>query len=94
MVEAGGDLGFADESLPERVVVGELGTEHLQRDLAAQPDVLGQVDDRHPAAADHPDHSMSGELGSHPRIGHAQSTGVAAVSENAGCPAADTHSHV
>ena len=91
MVEAGGDLGLADEALPERVVIRELWTEDLQRDLAAQPDVLRQVDDRHPATADDAHHAMSGELGSHPRIGHAQSTGVAAVSENAGCPAADTH---
>ena len=91
MVEAGGDLGLADEALPERVVIGELGTEDLQRDLAAQSDVLGQVDDRHPSAADHPDHAMPRELASLPRIGHAQSTGVETVSENAGCSAADTH---
>ncbi len=66
VVEAGGDLGLADEALPERVIIGELGTEDLQRDLAAQPDVLGQVDDRHPTAADHPHHAMPRELGSRP----------------------------
>ena len=91
MVEAGGDLGLADEALPERIVIRELWTEDLQRDFAAQPDVLRQVDDRHPATADDAHHAMSCELGSHPRIGHAHPTGEATVSEYAGCPAADIH---
>jgi hypothetical protein len=52
MVERGGELGLADEPLAEPLVLRELGREYLERDLALQADVLGEVDRAHPPAAE------------------------------------------
>ena len=49
-----GDPRLADESLAEPVVRGELGREHLQRDLRPSRHVLGAVDDAHAAPAEQP----------------------------------------
>ncbi len=48
-VGCGGDL--TQESLPAQGG-GELGAEHLDGDLAPVPQVLGEVDDSHPARAE------------------------------------------
>ena len=51
MLEPGGELDLAEEALgAERG--GELGMEHLERDRAVVPEVLGQVDGGHAAAAE------------------------------------------
>ena len=52
MVERGSELGLADEPLPEPIVIGDLGREHLERDLALQSHVLGQIDGAHAAATE------------------------------------------
>ena len=52
MVELRRDLGLAPEPLERRSVDREAGVEDLERDLAVEPRVLGEVDGRLPAAAD------------------------------------------
>ena len=51
MAEPRGDLDLAQEALAADGV-GELGLEQLDRDLAAVAQIVGEVDGRHPAAAD------------------------------------------
>ena len=41
-----------EEALAERDVVGEMWREQLQRDVAVEREVVGAVDDTHPAAAE------------------------------------------
>ena len=96
MVETGGDARFADEPLPERFILGELGTEDLQRDPAPEAQVLGQVDDGHPSSPDHRCHPMTGDLGPHPAVGRHQwhATGSVGVSLNGGWSSADTQCQV
>ena len=48
--EPGGGLGFAAQPVQELRVVGQMGMEDLQRDIALQPLVRGEVDGGHPAA--------------------------------------------
>ena len=52
MVEGGGDPRLAQEALAEALVLGELGRDHLERDLAPEAFFLGAVDRTHPPAAD------------------------------------------
>ena len=52
MVERGRDPRLAQEALAEALVLGELGRDHLERDLAPEPCLLGTVDRTHPPAAD------------------------------------------
>src|SRR6185312_8580511 len=52
MVEAGGELALAAEALPE-VIARELGGQQLESHRAVQRELLGAVDDRHTADADH-----------------------------------------
>jgi hypothetical protein len=47
VVERGREPGLADEPLAESFVLGELRREHVERDLALQPVVLGEVHDAH-----------------------------------------------
>jgi len=47
-----GHARLADEAPAEALVLGQLGGEQLERHLPAQPEVLGPVDDGHPAAAE------------------------------------------
>jgi hypothetical protein len=51
MVEPGGDLDLAQESVVAQRC-GKLGAEHLERHLAVQFQVLGEIDRSHPAAAE------------------------------------------
>ena len=51
MLEVGGELDLGQEPLGADHG-GELGAQHLERDPAVVPDVLGQVDGRHAAGAD------------------------------------------
>ena len=50
VVDRGGDLALAPEARAELVVLGLLGRDHLQRDLALEALVERAVDDAHPAA--------------------------------------------
>ena len=51
MLQARGDADLAQEALgAERR--GELGAQHLERDLAVVPEVVGEVDRGHAAAAE------------------------------------------
>ena len=52
VVHGGRGARFADEPLPERLVPGQLGRQHLDRDRALEPDVVGAVDHGHAAPAD------------------------------------------
>ena len=45
-----------------------LDGQQLERDLPLQPQVLGQVDDAHPAAAEQRLDPVAGELGADPRV--------------------------
>ena len=45
--------GFAQKALDDRVVVGDLGQQELERDALAEMDVRRSNDDPHAAAADH-----------------------------------------
>ena len=69
MFERGGGSALPDEPLPERLVLCQRRVQHLQRDLAPQPQVAGEVDHRHRAAADDRLDPMARKLGAHPRIG-------------------------
>ncbi len=51
MLQPGGEADLAEEALGAEGG-GELGMEDLERDGAVEPDVLGQVDRRHAAAAE------------------------------------------
>ena len=51
MLELGGGLDLVDEPLGAEHG-GELGLEHLDRDLSVVPQVLGEVDRRHAARAE------------------------------------------
>ena len=52
MVERGRDLRLAEEALAEALVLGELGRDDLERDLAPETLLLGTVDGAHPPSAD------------------------------------------
>ena len=61
VLEARGELRLEQEAATEAVVVGELVREHLDRDLAAEVDVLGEVHGAHRAAAEQPLHAKARE---------------------------------
>ena len=51
--------GLAAEAGDEALVVGEVLAHHLQRDLAVEPLVDGQVDRRHPAVGEPTEHAVA-----------------------------------
>ena len=51
MIERGSGAGFALKTLEGQLVFGKLFGQEFQRDIASQPDVFGQVDHPHAAAA-------------------------------------------
>jgi hypothetical protein len=63
VIQTGRDPGLADESLAERLVVGQVWGEDLQGHLAPEAEMLGEVDDARAAPADHTLDPMSRELG-------------------------------
>ena len=72
MLEVGGDLHFAEETLGAEGG-GQVGPEDLDCDLAVVFEVLGQVDRGHPARAEFPLDPVSASEGrceSVLRIGH------------------------
>jgi hypothetical protein len=69
MVEAGRQLGLGQQALPETRVFCELGREQLERNLALQPQILGQIDDPHTAAAEDVLDPVAEELAAHVQLG-------------------------
>jgi hypothetical protein len=61
VVEGGGDPRLAQKALAEALVRRQVVGEELERDAPAQPQVLGQVDDAHPAPAEQPLDPVAGE---------------------------------
>ena len=53
MLERHRELGLPGEPLAETLVERELGRDELERHCPLEPQVVGAVDDAHPAAADH-----------------------------------------
>jgi hypothetical protein len=71
MVDRGGELRLAKEAVTERLVLGEAGSEQLERDPPLEPQVLGQIDDAHAAEAEQRLDPVAGELGADPGVvGH------------------------
>ena len=68
MLQRGGHPRLAQEALPERHVLGQLRREQLQRDVAVEREIVGAVDDAHPAAADQRLDPIAGELGTDARV--------------------------
>jgi hypothetical protein len=58
VIQGGGRARFALEPLDRLRIGGELGRKELQRDAAAQANVLGLIDDTHSAAAEELDHAV------------------------------------
>ncbi len=52
VVDRGRELGLPQEALAEGRVLGQVGGEELERDVASQADVLGEVDDTHTTATE------------------------------------------
>ena len=69
VLESGDDARLTDEALSEGRVLRERRVQDLQRHLAAQTEMVGDVDDRHPTAADDGLDPIARKLGAHPRIG-------------------------
>jgi hypothetical protein len=51
MIEAGRQLRFGEETLAISRVLREIRGQELQRDVPAQAQIFGEVDDAHPALA-------------------------------------------
>ena len=68
MVERGGELGLAQEPLAESLVLGQLGREQLERDLALQARVVRPVDDAHAAPAEQRLDPIAEQLRADPRV--------------------------
>ncbi len=49
VVDGSGQLRLAQEAVTERSILGEPGSQHLERDHTLESQFLGQVDDAHPA---------------------------------------------
>lgn len=52
MLERGGELGLAQEPLPETHVPGELRRNQLQRHIPLQPRIVSLVNNPHPSPAE------------------------------------------
>ena len=68
VVDRRGQLRLAQEAVTERLVLGEPGSQQLQRDTPLEPQILGQVDDAHAAPAQRRLDPVAGELGADPRV--------------------------
>src|SRR5262245_40910388 len=64
MGQRGGGACFTAEPLAALRVVGHAGRESLQGHCATEPDVLGEIDDAHPAAPELPAHDIWADLAS------------------------------
>ena len=77
MAQRGGGPGLADHPGPEAGVAGQFRRHHLERDPAAQPLVLGEVDDGPAALPDVPVQPVTGDRAGLPRGGQPRTGGVA-----------------
>jgi len=68
MVDRRGQLRLTQEAVAERFVLGEAGSEELQRDLPLQPQIFGQVDHAHAAPAEQRLDPVAGEFGAYARV--------------------------
>ena len=68
VVDRGGQPRLAQEALAEALVLGELGGEDLQRHRPLECEVVGAVDDAHPAAADQRFQPVAGKLAADPGV--------------------------
>ena len=76
MIERGREPRLADESLAEPLVIGQLRSQDLQRDLPLEPVVLGQVDHAHAAATQGADDAVAGDLRAGLQVHAARSDGL------------------
>ena len=76
VIERGGEPRLADESLAEPLVIGQLRSQDLQRDLPLEPVVLGQVDHAHAAATQGADDAVAGDLRAGLQVQAARSDGL------------------
>jgi hypothetical protein len=51
VLQRGGQLGLGQKALTEKRILGQLGGDQLDREGALQAQVIGPIDDPHPAAA-------------------------------------------
>jgi hypothetical protein len=72
VVDGRGHLRLAHEPLPECLVVDEDRRQDLERDLARQAELLGTIDDPHPAAADDRLDPVGAEFGADAGVGCAR----------------------
>jgi hypothetical protein len=63
VVDARGHARLPQEALAEAIVLGKLGREDLERHLAVHAQVLGQIDDGHPAPRDERLDPVAGKFG-------------------------------
>ena len=68
VVDRRGQPRLAQEPLAEAHVLGQLRREDLQRDVAVEREVVGAVDDAHPAAAEQRLQPVAGQLRAETRI--------------------------
>ena len=67
MAQGAGRAGFEPESIERLLILDGVGGQDLQRHLPAQPFVLGQIHDAHPARAERPENPIVREgLSDHP----------------------------
>jgi hypothetical protein len=84
VVERGRQARLAQESLPEARIPGQLGSDQLHRHFALQAQIGGQVDDAHPAPAQHRLQPIPGQIRAHEPIGlDAHRLSTAAVTKSA-----------
>ncbi len=68
VVDRRGQLRLVQEAITERLVLGEVGGEELERNPPLERQILGQVDDAHAAPAEQRLDPVAGELGSDTRV--------------------------
>jgi hypothetical protein len=68
MVDRCGELGLAEKALAERLVLGEARRQELESNLSLEPEILGQIDDAHPAPAQQRLDPVAGDLRADPRV--------------------------
>ena len=68
MVDRRGQLRLPQEALTERLVLGEAGSQQLERNPPFEPQILGQVHDAHASPAEQRVDPVTGELGADPGV--------------------------
>jgi len=68
MLERSGELRFADEPIPEPLVLRELGGEDLEGRPTPEAQVLREIDHPHATAPDHRIDAVAGQFGPEQRV--------------------------